>query len=387
MLFDDFEDEDKDDELRAAAPVERRESLAPPRESLLCLGHDDVEKSLLAQVAQDRLPHAIVFAGPEGIGKATFAYRFARYILAHGPGGNEADAGPGLFGEALPPAVAPENMGLPADHPDVRKVAAGAHPDLLTVERQFDEKRGRFKGILDVEQARRIPPFMSRTAAQGGWRVVIVDDADTMNRNAQNAILKILEEPPARALLILIAHRPGMLIPTIRSRSRIVNFQAPTPELFARLLRADHPDLTTRELDTLYAIAGGSVGQGTRLLAEGGLEAVDKVMGLFHGWPQWDWPQIHMLADVMSRPGQEDSLQSFQDVMMWTVQSLLRARARGTALAGPLANDALQRMLAHYSLPQWLEITDALRAHFDTATHANLDRRHTVMGAFTVFPA
>ncbi|MBU0800803.1 MAG: DNA polymerase III subunit delta' [Alphaproteobacteria bacterium] len=384
MLFDDFEDEDEDD--KPAAAIERRAGLAVPRLSSLCLGHEKVEGDLLTQIEQGRVPHAMIFAGTEGIGKATFAYRMARYMLSRGSADTE-DAGPGLFGEPLPAAKV-ESMSLSVDHPDVRKVASGAHPDLLTVERQFDEKRGRFKGALDVEQVRRIPPFMRMTAAQGGWRVVVVDDADTMTRSAQNAILKVLEEPPPHALLMLITHRPGLMLPTIRSRSRMVHFEPPTPEIFARLLRADHPDLATRDIDTLYAIAGGSVGQGLRLLAEGGLEAVDKIMGLLHGWPQWDWPQIHMLADVMSRPGQDDSLQSFQDVWLWIIDSMLRAKARGQgALPGPLANDAVSRMLGHYSLPQWMAIRDALHSHFDTANHASLDRRHTVMGTFWAFAA
>lgn len=381
MLFDD--DLDEEYEERAAgssAPAIPREHLLPPRESVLCLGHEDVEADLLQQVENNRVPHAMILAGPEGIGKATFAYRFARYMLAHGAAGG-GDQGGGLFGEALP-AVAPVTMDLPANHPDLRKVIAGAHPDLLTVERQFDDKRGRFKGSLDVEQVRRIPPFMRMTAAQGGWRVVIVDDADTMTRSAQNAILKILEEPPPQALLLLVTHRPGLMLPTIRSRCRMVHFNAPRADIFARLLRNDHPDLTTADIDTLYAIAGGSVGQGLRLVNEGGLEAIGKVMMLLRDWPRWDWPQIHMLADAMSRPGQENSLQSFQEVLQWVVDSILRAKARGVSLTGLLDNDGLNRMLADSSLAQWTERRDALYAHFQTADHASLSRKHLVAGAF-----
>jgi DNA polymerase-3 subunit delta' len=331
------------------------------------------------------VPHAMIFAGPEGIGKATFAYRMARYMLSRGTQDTEPQ-GAGLFGEALPAAPL-TTMDLPTDHPDVRKVISGAHPDLLSVERQFDEKRGRYKGSLDVEQVRRIPPFMRMTAAQGGWRVVIVDDADTMTRSAQNAILKILEEPPPHALLMLVTHRPGLMLPTIRSRSRVINFTPPEPAIFTRLLRTDHPDLTTSDIDTLYAITGGSVGQALRLVNEGGLEAISKVMMLLCGWPQWDWPQIHSLAEAMSRPGQEDSQQAFQDVMQWVIDSMLRAKARNAALTGPLAMDQLQAMLAHYDLGQWMAIRDTLYAHFETATYASLDRRHAVMGAFWAWSA
>ena len=384
MLFDDPDGERDDDDRDAAAPpgeTARREGLQPPRQSVLCLGHENVENDILPQIDGGRIPHAMIFAGPEGIGKSTFAFRLARYLFSRGTPGDDAG---GLFGEMLPAVPAAGDMNLPPDHPDFRKVASGGHPDLLTVERQFDEKRGRFKGILDVEQVRRIPPFMRMTAAQGGWRIVIVDDADTMNRAAQNAILKILEEPPPNALLLLIAHNPGQLIPTIRSRCRMVAFEPLDTAVFTRILRENHPALSDKEITTLHAIAGGSAGQGLRLVTEGGLEAVDKVMGLLHGWPSWDWPQIHLMADVISKPGQDDSLQAFQDVLLWIVRSLLQAKARGQALTGPLAgNDALQRMLAHYSLAQFLAVSDAVHDHFATAEHANLDRRHTVMGAFS----
>lgn len=382
MLFDDFEDEpDTDDDVSATA-IERREGLEPPRLSHLCLGHEAVEAALLPQIEQNRVPHALIFAGPEGIGKATFAFRLARFMFSRGI--PDADAGAGLFGESLaPPPVT--SLSIPTDHPDFRKVASGGHPDLLTVERQYDEKRGRYKGSLDVEQVRRIPPFMRMTAGQGGWRIVIVDDADTMTRSAQNAILKILEEPPAHALLILVAHRPGLMLPTIRSRSRLITFEILDRDNFARILRQDHPALSDRDIDTLHAISGGSAGQGLRLVTEGGLEAVDKVMGLLHDWPQWNWPQIHMLADIMSKPGQEDSLQAFQDVLSWIIDSLLRTKARGTPLTGPLGSEALNRILAHYSLAEWLAIADALKTHFKTATEGNLDRRHLVLGAFSAF--
>ena len=386
MLFDDFEEDDDDDKDSAPA-VEPREGLQPPRLSTLCLGHEMIEAALMPQIASGRVPHAMIFAGPEGIGKATFAYRLARYMLARGTGGDDADAGGGLFGEMLPPPPPPTTLDIPADNLDFQRIAAASHSDMLVVERQYDEDRQRYKGAVDVESVRRIPPFMGLKASQGGWRVVIVDDADTMTEEAQNAILKILEEPPAKALLILVTHRPGRLLPTIRSRCRFIRFEAPQMADFSRLMREDHPDLTTRELETLYGITEGSVGRSLRLTGEGGLEAVTNVIGLMHDWPAWNWTQIHTLAEVMSKPGQDDTLDAFRQVMQWVADSLLQAKARGIALAGPLDNDALNRMLAHYSLAQWLEIADGLRAHFETAQRANLDRRHAVMGAFSVLSA
>lgn len=387
MLFDDFEEQDDDEDRAPSAPAEMREGLQLPRLSTLCLGHETVEAALLPQVASGRIPHAMVFAGPEGIGKATFAYRLARYILARGTGGEEEQAGGGLFGDALPPPPPPTTLDIPRDNLDFQRIAAASHSDMLVIERQWDEDRQRFKGAVDVDSVRRIPPFMGMKAAQGGWRVVIVDDADTMTEEAQNAILKTLEEPPAKALLILVTHRPGRLLPTIRSRCRFIRFEAPQMVDFTRLMREDHPDLTTRELETLYGITDGSVGRSLRLTGEGGLEAVDGVIAMMHTWPSWDWAQIHKMAEIMSKPGQDDTLDAFRQVMQWIADSLLQAKAQGAALTGPLDNDALNRMLAHHSLAEWLTLADGLRAHFETAQRANLDRRHAVMGAFSVFSA
>lgn len=380
-MFDDFDDELMDEgDVAVSAPA--GEGLQPPRQMADCLGHESVEKTLLEAIEGGRMPHALIFAGPQGIGKATMAFRLARYLLKTGSGGESADGG--LFGDVLPRA-APETLFVAPDDPVFRQVVSGGHPDLLTIERLFDEKNSRFKASVEVDEARRITPFMRKTASQGGWRIVIVDDADTMNRNAQNAILKILEEPPANALLILISHRLGAMIPTIRSRCRTIHFAPPNQESFAKLVRRDHGGLPDSDMKLLYGISGGSIGQAVRICTEGGLETIGKIMTLLHGWPQWQWSQIHMLAETISRPGQEDGLRTFEDVFLWIIDSLLRAKARGEALPPALDNEATRKLLQHYSLTAWIEITGQIREHFDTVSAASLDKRHAVLGAFSIF--
>ena len=188
LEIDDAEisDEDDDDEdIRELAP------LPSPREATDLIGHMAVDAMLQGLVNGGAMPHAVIFAGSAGIGKATAAFRLARLLLAR----------PGAADDVA------------------RKVASGGHPDLLVVERPHDDRKDRRRDAVDIDSIRRIAPFMHMTASQdGGWRVAIVDDADTMTTQAQNAILKILEEPPSRAVLILVCHRIGGLIPTIRSR-------------------------------------------------------------------------------------------------------------------------------------------------------------------------
>lgn len=381
-MFDDFEDDLIDEEdLREGGLLMADSGLSPPRKSDFLVGYDNMENDLLRQIENGTLPHALIFAGPEGIGKSTFAYRMIRYLLKHG---KENSADGGLFGDDLP-AEKPQNFEIPADDPVFSKVASGGHSDLMTVERAYDEKKQRFKGNVDVDSVRKITPFMRMTASQGGWRIVLVDDADTMNRNAQNAVLKILEEPPAHALIILVCHRAGAMIPTIRSRARLINFAPLGKEDFTAVLRREHAALPMDDIEILHNISGGSAGRALQIHDEGGLESIDKIMGLLYGWPEWQWSQIHLLADSLSRPGQEDSLRAFQEVFLWVMNSTLRAKARGEMPPAPLNNDAIRNITDHYTLNQLIEITGNLQAHFDKVQASNLDKRHAVLGAFSIF--
>ncbi len=173
-----------------------------PAEMRVLVGHLKAEERLLAALRSGRLHHAWLLSGPEGIGKATLAWRFARYLLAHG------DTPPPEDGD----------LHLDPDHPVFHRVAARAHPDLAYVERVVDEKTGRPKRTIGVDEVRRLLHFLTLTPAEGGWRVVIVDPVDDLNLAAANALLKTLEEPPQRALFLLVSHAPGRLLPTIRSR-------------------------------------------------------------------------------------------------------------------------------------------------------------------------
>lgn len=380
-MLDDFEDDDLTDEI-AVAPAVSSGGLQPPRQMTECFGHENAEQNIINLINSKHLPHAMIFSGPQGIGKSTFAFRLARYLLKYGVPVEEE--GGGLFGEPLPVAKV-ESLRVDPQDQSARMVAASGHPDLLTVEREFDEKKNRYKDAVGIDAVRKIAPFMHMTASFNGWRVAIVDDADTMTNEAQNAILKVLEEPPPQAMLILICHRPGMMIPTIRSRSRVLHFQPLALDVFSKLLRRLEPGLKDSDLATLYAITGGSVGQGIRLIEEGGLEVIYKVSGLLSQWPQWDWPQIHGLADNLSKPGQEDSYRSFVEVFQWSVEALLRARARQDVLPSPVDNAQMVQLANHYSMEEWLDICERLKAHFAAIDFSNLDKRQAIMGAFTIF--
>src|SRR6185503_14284880 len=178
---------------------DRIEGFPHPRERFDLLGQDIALGRAARALRAGRPPSAWLITGPPGIGKATLAYRIARYLLAHGA-----------------TQEGPEDLSVPPDNSAVRQVSAQSHPGLLVLKRAINPRTGKLMTVLSVDEIRRLSDFFGMTSGAGGWRVAIVDTADDMNDNAANALLKMLEEPPAHAMLLLLSNAPGRLLPTIR---------------------------------------------------------------------------------------------------------------------------------------------------------------------------
>jgi DNA polymerase-3 subunit delta' len=241
-------------------PADALDGVPLPRQTSVLKGHSDAERTLLDAYRSGRMHHGWILAGERGIGKATLAFRLVRFIFAH----PDPDA---------PAIAAAADLSVPDAHPAARKVAAGTHPNLLHLQREWDDKNRRYKSELSVETVRRIIPFLGSTAGETGWRVVIVDPADDMSRSAANAILKNLEEPPRRTLFLLLARSKGALLPTILSRCRVLDMQPLLPEETAAVLREVAPDVAEAGEDNLAAaLAGGSPRRLIELRASDGVE-------------------------------------------------------------------------------------------------------------------
>lgn len=356
--------------------------MLPPRENPHFFGHDDLEEGILKLFNSGKMPHALIFAGAEGIGKQTFAFRLTRFLMTREVADPNQDA---LF--CPEPQAEAANLDVSFDNPVFRRIAAGGHSDIIVVDRKFDEDKGQFKASVEVDEIRKIAPFLRMTAGDGGWRVAIINDADTMTRNAQNSVLKILEEPPDNTLLILIAHRPGALIPTIRSRARVINFSPLTQGDFQTLLSKQGHYFSPEEISALYTLSEASIGRAVELIDGGGLDVMSKVISVFEGYPDWKWSQIHVIAEDMARSGNSDGFMMFQNVMNWIARQLTVAKARGQELpAGPMsALDLFEDMLKKSSLEGLIRICETLQSHFETVNRSNLEKRQAVLRAFSIF--
>jgi DNA polymerase-3 subunit delta' len=333
----------------------------PPRANPNLLGHDPIEAVLRQNFDTGRLPHALVLSGPRGIGKATLAFRLARYVLSAPGEGAALD----MFG--TPAIESGGGLVVPPESGVFRRVAAGGHADLLTVERAYDPRRKRLRGEIVVDDAREIGMFLRLTPAEGGWRVVIVDGADEMNRNAANSLLKILEEPPRRTLLILVAHSAGRLLPTIRSRCRHVTL-SPLPDFVVRDLLARYcPDLDHKEAEAVAALAEGSIGRALELAASGGVGLSDTLTGMLNRRGGIDVLALHGFAERLARPDAEDSYR--------TVEELLRQHLARLAITAA-------RHGTRAEAARWARVRTEIGDEFARADGLNLDKKQTIMSAF-----
>lgn len=367
-----------DDESSGVAPSK---ALCEPRASSACLGHDEQERLFLDLFEKGTIPHAMIFSGVEGIGKTTMAFRLARFLFKHGAGDRNQDA---LFAGDDLPVSSFDSLDVPADDPVFARIASGGHADLLHIERGFDSTRNKRDAALKVDALRKITPFLRKTSSEGGWRVVIIEDADTMNRNAQNAILKILEEPPSDVLIILVAHRVGALIPTIRSRARVIGFNVLPSEMFFDLLARDGHVLDQKQREIIYDLSQGSVGRALSYLNDGGLEFFETVMEHLADYPQWNWAKIHALSTSLSGPTQDKEYRLFSSFMQSVFRRILFSKARQENLPYYLDKPALQNYVNATSIEQLVTTVDALKAHFDRIEFSNLDRKDGVRGSFLV---
>lgn len=354
-----------------------------PRRNPRLVGHERAEGTLLDAYRSGRLAHAWLFSGPPGIGKATLAFRFARYVLAAQR--ESARDGPGLFAPTIDASKADtKSLHVDPDNPVFQRIAAGGHADLLTIERTVNEKTGKLRAEVIVDDVRQIGDFFSLTAAEGGWRIVIIDVADEMNRNAANAVLKVLEEPPPHALLLLVSHNPGSLLPTIRSRCRRLPLSPLSPETVGLLLKESRPGLGDAAIEDLSRLADGSIGRALVLAEEGGLDLFGALADLFESLPSLDFPALSKLAERIARADADASYHAAVDLVLRWLNRVL-GEAAGTGRENDLSGREARfvRQVAEFAhLDRWLEVWDKISTLLRRTESSNLDRKQVFLNVF-----
>lgn len=321
------------------------EGVTEPSETPELVGHLEAQHMLVMAQRAGRLPHAIVLAGPQGIGKATFAFSFARHLLSGAQPGEDN-----------------RFCRIGSDTPLFRQVASGAHPSLLHLTRPLNERGKGFKTVLTVDEIRRTGHFLSMTSSDGGYRIVIIDPADDMRSAAANALLKNLEEPPARTIFILIAHSPGALLPTIRSRCQIIRLSRLTAGELADVLRqaGQMPDDPATG-EVLVARANGSARTAIILQQYGGVEIVTALDHLSVG--QMDVAASQRLADAVSGRGSEIRLDVFNNRALELLSdAAAHAALKGDAKRAKFLSDAWHQAR--------LAITETATYNLDQKQHA-----------------
>lgn len=321
-----------------------------PRETTALFGHAEAERALLEAYKSGRIPHAWLIGGPPGIGKATLAYRLARFVLAH------PDPQAAVVQQATSLAVG-------EDHPVARRIAAQAQGDLMVLERVINDQTDKLYTVIRVDDVRRAVPFFGSTAGEGGWRICIVDAVDDLQREGANALLKILEEPPERSLLLLISHAPGRELPTIRSRCRRLLLRPlETADVVRALAAATGRAADDAELKEATATSDGSVARALSFLDERAQVLRQRVLDLLAQLPNPDPRALHAVGDALGG-NEPQTLAAFMDL----VNGWLSAR---------LAEGQAPRMVRTAEV--WEKVNSAAR---DVAEY-NLERKPLV---FTVF--
>ncbi|MFC0243017.1 DNA polymerase III subunit delta' [Rhodopseudomonas telluris] len=325
----------------------------PPRETTALFGHAAAEQALLDAYRSGRIAHAWLIGGAQGIGKATLAYRMARFVLAHRD--PQADAVQGAATLALDP-----------EHPVVRHVAAEAHGGLLTLERSVNDK-GVLRNVITVDESRETIGFFGSTAAVEGWRVCIVDTVDDLNASSANALLKVIEEPPQRSLFLLISNSPARVLPTILSRCRKLMLRPlATDDVIRAAVAATDLEAGDPKLADAAAASEGSVSRALTLLGGDALTLHQKTTALLDSLPNVDPRALHALGEAIGGTDRV-SLQAFVDSIDRWVAGRLRTGD---------ANAELPRLARLAEV--WEKIGRAAR---DTEAY-NLERKPLVFSVF-----
>ncbi len=341
------------------------------------LGHENAEKLFFDLITEKTLTHSWMFSGPKGIGKASLAYRIARYLLCTNDKKTKCHR----------PSIE-EKRSIKTGHLWVdpkldifQRVSVGSHADLLTIERKPD-RRGKLASNIIIDDVRKINNFFNKTAAEGGWRIVIIDSADEMTLNAANALLKNLEEPPFNTLLLLISHNPSSLLPTIRSRCRDLPLSILEHQDMIKLLNAYLPDLTDADRMLLAVIGEGRIGYAITLSESGGLQIYKDILELLNSMPKLNFKNLDDFCTKLAKSGAEDIFLNSMQLLNGILARLIRGHFMDDEKLIMPETHLQKTFLEYGDLDTWINLWENINNFQNNHKLLNLDPKQTTLNIF-----
>lgn len=337
---------------------------AHPRSTYSFFGHREAEAMVLDSYNSGRMPHAWLISGSKGIGKATFAYRLARFLLSH-------------------PQMPATSLEVAENHPISRRITQKSAADLMVLEEPFLNDKGTQVKELPVSLVREMGQFLRLSSGESPYRIVIIDSVDDMNASSANALLKLLEEPPSHVYLLLISHNPGTILPTLRSRCRQLKLQPPTLEDASKILQLADPSITQEDSATLLQLASNSPGRAVIFAQHGALAIYRQMLAIIDRLPQMDAQKIISLGESLANKDNEIRWQIFSFLFLRFIHLLTKAAA-GDAISAIHETEqaTIQKLLAKSSLEKWLDLWEKSNHLIHEATRAHLDRKQICLLLF-----
>ena len=337
-------------------------------------GHENAKQEILRSIAIERLPHAWLISGQKGIGKATLAFQMSYLIIQNN-----------LYSHDKHPVAVDfldwEKNFSKLDQSDLvlSKILNFSHPQFLYISPEMD---GKSKPEIIVENVRKIHGFLRLTSREGGWRIVMIDSAEKMNRNAQNAVLKIIEEPPNRVAIVLVSHSEGRLLPTIRSRCRRLILRPVGVEHLKDLIKQYFPELSSKEQVNLALLANGSPGRAIELMDSNGLEFFNDIRELFYSIPEIDNTSLYQFIDRFSGKNTHETFKVAIDVINWWISNIIISAARGKPPQKLHEEKKLFLRLGKFGVTRWFHHKDKLEYFYKKTDILHLDKPQVILNFF-----
>jgi len=349
-----------------------------PRDTYELIGHKQNERFILKAWEKDKIPHALLLSGPKGVGKATFAFRVARFLLNNG--GIDQNSQNGLdFGQQ----IIDETLAVPRENIVSRQVVNNAHPNLLVIQRSENSQTKKIRSEIVIDDLKPLKSFLNLKASDGRWRVVIIDTIDDMNPNSANAILKILEEPPRKVIFMLINNSEGRLLPTIKSRCQLLKFSALSKDDLVFALQSYGVNLEELDIDLVYQLSCGSMRTANEILSSDFLKNLNDIKGLISEvWPVFV-SDSEAIFEKWQKSIKQDPTSVLEDKILiiknWLSDGLVRyARSRrGSPPAIKDEEKLFERLINTHGLERLLERLQKIEHLVTQSKGLNLDKKET----------